>query len=319
MVGDRTTLQRALKEFDIREWRAFALAGDHRAMTPAPEEVEIQNLINTAVLRHSVHFAHDSREGSLTGGSGTLISYRSVGGILTCAHVFLDLQRHAKSAPLGLVGIVINSAARPRLQAIHMTLQELVSSPHVVFGGDFDSEERRVLGPDLAFIKLPPNVMSTLSALGTPLELESQLPEQRVPLPEGASVPYWATVAVGVIGTKAEPLTSVLGTRAVEFTTNVFSGPLYEELAYDGFDRVRLAPDRTSAAFPDSLQGLSGGGMWAVGFYDDANGVPQFLGRRLVGVAYWQTDQDKAGYRDIIGHGGASIIAKLMPAIDKLS
>jgi len=85
-------------------------------------------------------------------GSGTLVTVGSVHGILTAAHVIDEaLPRKGK------VGIITSVDESSRLEAFKMEMDHAVP---VVVG-----EQRSIeLGPDLAFLRLPPESIGWLTA-----------------------------------------------------------------------------------------------------------------------------------------------------------
>jgi hypothetical protein len=53
-------------------------------------------------------------------------------------------------------------------------------------------------------------------------------------------------------------------------------------------------------------------------FRRNDEGTLAIVDRRLVGVAYYQTAADDAGYRHVIGHGPRSLYDQLFPEIEAL-
>jgi hypothetical protein len=84
-------------------------------------------------------------------GSGTLVTVGSVDGILTAAHVIEALPKKGK------VGIITSVDESSRLEAFKIEMDHAVP---VVVG-----EQRSIeLGPDLAFLRLPPESVGWLTA-----------------------------------------------------------------------------------------------------------------------------------------------------------
>jgi hypothetical protein len=102
-------------------------------------------------------------------GSGVLVRYGNVAGILTCAHV-VDAVLTEES-----IGIICNGPRDNQKQAVTVDRDSIRS---LVLKGPGPEDE----GPDLGFVALPAITMSALEALGSTLNLTRQKERYQEPL-----------------------------------------------------------------------------------------------------------------------------------------
>jgi hypothetical protein len=284
--------------------------------TSRPDDKLINDLVDAYVVRHTVHFAHNHDQGAVPGGSGVLARAGKVGGILTCRHVVADIAQRAKRKPDGILGLCANGSRSTTLQSTAMTLAEFKALPIIAFKSAKEAEQDASLGPDIAFVKLPENKMAALEALGTAVDLTVQSRLAGTPSDKRGSL---LSIATGVIAEGQECAFEKNSAILVPFATSVISGEVTPMAASEYFDRLCFKPTRKETAYPSSFGGLSGGGVWQLLLDHDEAGAMKVSERRLVGVAYYQTATDDAGYRDIIGHGPGSIYQRLLPEIEQMS
>ena len=70
--------------------------------------------------------------------------------------------------------------------------------------------------------------------------------------------------------------------------------------------------------YPQSYEGLGGGGVWMLGFKLNDDEVTS-VERRLVGIAYYQTGADHPSQQSILLHGPVSLYDRLLPEIEALA
>lgn len=178
-----------------------------------------EDLLDTYVARHSVAFFHERAEGAVAAGSGTLVRCGPVEGVLTCAHILSDILRHAEREPSAKIGITICSASTARLQAVGMCLFQFAGLQKIIIRGDPDSELGRQNGPDLGFVRLPPNIMSSLASIGSVLDLAAQaLLEGR---PFDPSAVEWMYLASGTPAEEVNAPVLIFGRPGVAAVTGM--------------------------------------------------------------------------------------------------
>ena len=279
-------------------------------MNNFPDDSEYAKLIDAHIVRHTVNFTYESRAGVWAGGSGILAHVGIVHGIVTAGHVLHALRAHEPKPNEELIGIGINSVRSNELQAIKMTFDEFRQCPVIMIGGD--GGRNAVMGPDLGFVRLPASKINALTALGTSLDLQSQAGKNQAP--EGAN--EFMVLTAGVADEMIGAPVVIHGIEAVPLTTCVLPGELHSEPPSGVYDRIRIEP-KGGTNYPKSYEGVSGGGIWAIGFRRDSREL-RLLDRRLIGVAYFQTEADAKGERHLIGHGPSSIYRELLPQIAAL-
>ncbi len=235
-------------------------------------------------------------------GSGTLVQLGGIAGIITCAHVVERILQNKNKE----VGLLCFPVRRQQPQSFKIPLQLLETLP---FGAPKWTQE----GPDIAFVKLPSQAVAHLRNFANVLSLEAQLDRRADPAPAGT---VQGDLVAGVIDEWTSPPILLKQTTRIMHTCLLNTGHA-EALPDAGvaFDRFEFTPAPTDEdAPPFSYGGSSGGGLWRI-WISAANDQPsRLMERRLVGVAYFQTDL-VGGARKVICHGLASIYDILIPAI----
>lgn len=226
-------------------------------------------------------------------GSGTLIRFGNVAGVLTCAHVLDDLRSESQ------VGLLCFPVPRPNeVQSIRVPMD---ATEQIVVG----SQPWSLCGPDIAFLRLPAATMASLESLAS--VVNGDISRQEILL--GSKF----NVVCGVIDEETRPL--IAGPVSVtQFMASVNAGFVVETGDFAGMDLFRFQPRATNGGrLPNSYKGISGGGLWHVSLDpEDDFSVAQI---RLCGVAFWQETVN--GEVHIIGHGPQSIYGSLFEAIAK--
>jgi hypothetical protein len=227
-------------------------------------------------------------------GSGTLIRFGRVRGILTCAHVLeANLAREES-------GVLLFPARADAVQMMRVGRIDLMD--HVYFrGGPWDQN-----GPDLAFIRLPEIVMSSIEGMASVVDGEQQVAQILGELPEQSDV---ACLVFGVVQEHTGAPTAIhLNLSTTPFRALLTLGDIVNVRAERELDVFRFRP-LPSDDLPTSFEGTSGGGLWQLYFRPDG----ALIQSRLGGVAFYQTEID--GRLQIIGHCQRSIYQALLREI----
>lgn len=271
---------------------------------------QLEALIAAHVSRHSVCFTHELETGSVAAGSGTLVRCGSTFGVVTCAHVLWGLTKDASREPTRRVAVGIPAVADDRLQSITLSLEEFAHLPMILqrneAAGDAWSQE----GPDLGFVLLPPSTAATLAAIGSVLDLDAQAVLAGSPWPAHV---HGMHLFVGVAESNVGAPVQRFGRPVFPIMTEVIPLAIEALEAVGGYD-LRLMTPEMRHTYPPSYEGMSGGGVWTVAF-GQQDGKFNVQDCRLTGVAYYQSDADSTGARQLIGHGPKSIYEKLLPEI----
>lgn len=224
-------------------------------------------------------------------GSGTLIRFGRAKGILTCAHVLeANLARHES-------GILLFPARENAVQMMRVKRAELMD--HVYFrGGPWND-----IGPDLAFIRLPENVMSSIEGMASSVDGDQQIAQILAAPPEQSVI---ANVVFGVVAEHTGATTAVhhrLSTTP--FRALLTLGDIVNVREAHRLDLFRFRP-LPSDDLPKSFAGTSGAGLWQLYFGLDG----QLIQSRLIGVVFYEDEID--GRLQIIGHGQRSIYQALL-------
>ena len=235
-------------------------------------------------------------------GSGTLVTVGSVHGILTAAHVIDALSKK------GQVGIITSVDESSPLQALKIEMDHAVS---VVIG-----EKRSVeLGPDLAFLRLPPESVGWLTAKNSFYNL---LKYRDDVLGNKAPAPDHVDTMTGVIDElTAEAPGSKPGAKKTLFTT-IFCGARLIALRYvDEHGLYYFEPsDKIDFSLPGSFKGMSGGGVWRFYVTKNKDGTLNPIDRQFIAVPFYQSPPSD-GKREITCQGPYGIYGSLIDAVTK--
>jgi hypothetical protein len=205
-------------------------------------------------------------------GSGTLVKIGKAAGILTAAHV---LQSLPTSGKIGLLRFD-NRAVRNNLR-FDADLAEPVLLPGYKISG-----YRKEAGPDLGFLKIPPDAVGWLNATNSFVDL-SVAPEPGL----SATRIYAACGAV-------DEWTSGVAAIESEFNIKKFEGYfrigeyLKSEPNSFGNELAELIVDQDGDA-PKTYRGMSGGGIWRFSHEKLPSGEDH-LEKSLVGVVFYESD-----------------------------
>lgn len=262
--------------------------------------------VSAGVVDFTVGFATlrtcDRKQDSDPAGSGALVTVGSVHGILTAAHVLINLPDQ------GEVGLVLF----PRAQSV-VAQRLTINMEHVdkltIGAAPFGAE-----GPDLGFLRLWPEVVGTLKARGNAF---FDLCRRRKSV-LGGDDPDLRRLD-GLSGMIAEWTTDLppeeRGTSEKGFYTLFVVGMVVGKRESNGFDLFDFEVSYgTGSGSPDSYEGMSGGALWRVYCTQDDDGQPSVAEKKVFGVAFHQSDISNQK-RIITCHGPRSVYGLLIDAV----
>ncbi len=232
-------------------------------------------------------------------GSGTLISFDDLEGVLTAAHVLDEIEK------CGEIGILEFPVRRDQMQRLRVDFTHL---DHIRIG-NAPYDER---GPDLAFLKLPASTATALKANSSFVNFERQASMAFAAPPSGMGQ---LDSVVGVIENwrRDQIAQKTVIITPIESLLNV--GTAREIASTDGYDRLQFEPLKSQDFTPpQSYGGTSGGGLWRSFRKKNLDGSVHFDQLRLLGVAFFETEEVE-GQRHIICHGPRSIYRLLADKI----
>jgi hypothetical protein len=230
-------------------------------------------------------------------GSGTLMQLAGVHGVLTAAHVAELLPRQERIGILRFRDGLMESLVFP---TTHLDV--------LMIGGGNSGEH----GPDIAFVKLPPEAQATLQA--TNVFFSPDAHGERMLQRRGGSLgPVQARFVAGVLDHFTEVLPARGNVYRMSFTSLTGWGEIVERgVTADGFDWFEFALIYEDGVIPPpTYGGVSGGSVWQL--IDD---TPP-LHRNVIGVPFRESNADANGHRRLICHGPKSIYEVLLPEVAK--
>ncbi len=241
----------------------------------------------------------DRVEDAVCAGSGTLVKVGSMHGILTAAHVGSALPDK------GRVGVVLHRKRSFELQRQMIEMQHV--SKLTIAGDKFGPR-----GPDLGFIRLPPEDIGWIKALGSFYNLSKR--REDVLAGKVPTSHYFDTIS-GMIDERTIDITPLIPSVRSKNFEAIFcggqSGATVVENGYELFDfEVMETP---GFALPSSFEGASGGAVWRL--YCDVNDdKTTVMDKRLFGIPFYQSVTANKK-RIITCHGPKSIYGLLLDKI----
>jgi hypothetical protein len=270
-----------------------------RNNNPAQIRWDIANAAWTHAGRSTVGFVHIRGESPASLGSGTLIRFGNIVGILTCAHVLDALLAENE------IGILCFPVRATQIQTLRVLM---ATTDSIAIGSSPWSE----IGPDLAFLRLPASIVGDINRVAT--IANGDLHRQNIVAGEPAATRKTSALA-GVVDEMTKPAivtqiaAGIVATTSFEGLINIGNVLVDDEKA----DRFRFQPIASEGvALPTSYKGTSGGGLWQFFLGMDDFSVVQ---ARLVGVAYWE--KPVGDELHVVGHGQVSIYDTLFNAIHR--
>lgn len=233
----------------------------------------------------AVSFVRSSPQiGSDTGayhcGSGTLVNMGGVHGILTAGHVLHEIKRDGH--------FVMQASTGPSKHAYAHKVEIEPGSMLINWSG-----EANRLGPDVGFIRLPNQIRDWARenlafynyGRRYTMYVDGKKPE-----------PTQSYYVFGALKEGSEITSQGDGFNNLKTNFGFFTGELVvDDLALHEAGSFIFLPD-VSSSNPDSFEGLSGSGLWAVNPLDGA------MGRILIGVIYYQYEPIREGVRPLVFH-----------------
>jgi len=258
---------------------------------------DFTEMLKTNVGRSTIGFVEKVGTEIVSRGSGTLIKFGQIGGILTCAHV---LEYLSSLEEFGIVYFPVRAGDFQTMSIARNKTSEVVlgASPWTA------------TGPDLAFLRLSDVEMGALSSVAFSVNADFHRANAKDGEPKYDSR---VDLVCGVIGewTREAELSEKLSKTTIEALLNV--GQILGVSQENGFDILRFKPvPSDDFKTPTSYKGTSGGGLWRIFVSKNDDDTYKVVQRRLVGVAFWETeDRD-----EIKCHGQQSVYKNLFDAIE---
>lgn len=273
----------------------------------------IEQIVDTQIARHSVAFGYKREREMIGAGSGVLARLGSVSGVLTCGHVIRDIEECATKYSNDYLYVMANGPSDDKMQDQRIPLYAFSDHARVVKYSP-TTEEAKALGPDIGFLTLSKDMFNALASRGSVLDLNLQAQRIGKPAPRD-------TLRVDLIA--GHPSEEIATTELApnwqvgRYVTAVLSGDVQQLEDHEGFDRYSFEPNGPEKK-PASYKGVSGGGVWSLFLRKSKDGL-EFVERRFVGVAFYQTDNDVERRRLIVLHGPKSVYRRLLPMIRNLA
>ena len=239
-------------------------------------------------------------EQAMPAGSGVLVSVGQVYGILTAAHVLANLPTHGE---VGLVDFprVKNRVQKPKVDMAHT---DRVSIQGSEWGPN---------GPDIAFLKLPQNVVGNLKMSKSFKNLD--VAREKALNPKAPTNQSFDSI-LGVIGENTtDIIPNIPNTRIRGFEARFQIGQITPIVAVDGTSRSLFVPtNQGDVPMPNTFAGTSGGGIWRTYWNLDSDQKFNVVETRLCGIAYFQSE--KVGSNRVLTcHGPKSIYLDMVKLI----
>jgi len=242
---------------------------------------------------------HGKVEDAISAGSGTLVTIGKVHGVLTTAHVVDALP---KSGP---VGIIMHADDASRFDKQRIAMEYAV--PVAIQADTFTSK-----GPDLAFLRLPPDSVGWIAAKGSFYNLRKYRDDV---LNNREPTQSYVHSLTGVIHEFTQDAPGDSATTRRKIFTAIFCGARLAALRY--FDTYQLhyfeLTNDPGFSLPQSFEGTSGASSWRFYVAEKDNAVT-VVERRLVGVPFYQS-LDPDGKKIITCHAARDIYGALVDAV----
>jgi hypothetical protein len=252
--------------------------------------------------RHTIGFVIPEKDRARALGSGTLLSFGRVEGILTAAHV---LDEIVKVDEIGLLAFPVRAdqAQRLRLQTQY--------TERVRIAGEAFSE----YGPNLAFLRLPDKTIGDLKANSSFVNFQKQLAIACSGPPAETDT---LDAVVGVVAEWSDEKPFASGSLDITNIRGLLNvGSAIEIARHDGFDRLEFTPlPANGFKLPSSYGGTSGGGVWRAFTQSRGDDKKYLKELRLIGVAFFEGPR-RDGSQTILCHGPKSIYDRLAANIQE--
>jgi hypothetical protein len=241
--------------------------------------------------------AKGSVEDVVSGGRGTLVKVGSLHGILTAAHVVDALPKS------GSVAIISHADDPSRFQKQLINMEYIVSSV-------LRSEEYGKTGPDLAFMRLPPETIGWIAAKHSFFNLSKHRGD--VPAKTKPTELYFDMITGNIHELTADVPNDGTVIRRIQFSV-IWCGAWLSALRFkEGHELYYFElVHEPGFALPTSFQGTSGGAIWR--FYTDRDAA-SIVERRLFAVPFYEST-NLLGKKEITCHGPKDIYGLLVDKV----
>jgi hypothetical protein len=263
------------------------MTNDSESVTDFPQE-DLDRLVRD-VGKYSVAVLGVRQQGDPVPlhfiGSGSLVSVSEACYILTAAHVWREIKRYPKMA------LTLKEAQD---HCFSIDTESVVATT----SGAVQTVE---WGPDLAFLHLPPESVSTIEAAQGVFYNMSKRKEAALRTAPEMRFGVWLLMG-------APAASAVLRPNHAALQITGFLAAIPRQHNRYGFDYLDVNANLSSPGVPRSFGGVSGGGLWHI--MTNVTSKRQFWwsheGINLEGVAFYQSDQTE-GRRFIRCHGRQTI------------
>jgi hypothetical protein len=225
-------------------------------------------------------------------GTGTLVSFRDSHYFLTAAHVW---EEKLKKCDWIRIPLKENSQCK-----FAISPKEIVScGPPIPVGWN-------EWGPDITFLRIPPERVGSFIAAGRPFFPLSMKRELRVDCCLETTFLMGAPALRGTF--TAESAIPELQGMNVILDTELYSSTKLSDPFRSQFDFYDILVDTTLPDVAESFKGVSGGGLWKVYVFKGAYKRTETY-KTLVGLAFWEDPRNSSLL--IRCHGPQSIGAAL--------
>jgi len=228
-------------------------------------------------------------------GSGTLVCLNGQEGILTAAHVLEELPSQ------GEIGLLL-AGNQPKIPT-SLKFNANYCRRYVIPGAR--SKEN---GPDIAFMTLPPDILSLVKAKASVFNLDKR--REQI-LARNFPTTHCLYCVTGIIAERTVPIKAPNPLQHAALLAGSFEpGGIVPLPDYAGMDLFCFSPQVDVGYTPPfSYQGVSGGGLWKL-LVKNMGSDEQLVDCWLNGVAFYQSESAN-GARTITCHGPRSIYSSL--------
>lgn len=210
-------------------------------------------------------------------GTGTLVSFRDSHYFLTATHVW---EKALKISDWIRIPLKENSPCRFAINP-----KEIVS-----YGAQIPARWNE-WGPDITLLRIPPERVGSFMAVGRPFYPLSMKREVRI------DCALETTFLMGAPALRAEfteesAIPELQGMNVLH-GTELYSSMEQSDGLRSQFDFVDILIDTTQPDVAINFEGVSGGGVWKVYVFRDADGRTRSF-KVLTGVAFWQHPRDSS-------------------------
>lgn len=210
-------------------------------------------------------------------GTGTLVSFRDSHYFLTATHVW---EKMLKVSDWIRIPLKENSPCR-----FAISPKEIVS-----YGVQIPARWNE-WGPDITLLRIPPERVGSFTAVGRPFYPLSMKRELRLDCALETTFLMGAPALRGEF-TEESAVPELQGMNVLQ-DTELYSSTELSNALRSQFDFVDILIDTTQPDVAINFEGVSGGGVWKVYVFRDADGKIQSF-KVLTGVAFWQDPRDSS-------------------------